>query len=85
MSVCRLALVVIRHVRELATFVVEGHLYATDDGRQFYVFTAGDATMWSAAEVGHNSSRFGRYLVASAESRAACVDRLTAVLEASGS
>ncbi|MGE0363751.1 MAG: hypothetical protein AB7R67_23780 [Vicinamibacterales bacterium] len=69
----------LRHVEQVPTFVVEGHLYESNDGRQFYVFTAGDGSVWTATEP--EGRNVGRYLVGAASSRSECVNKLARVLE----
>jgi len=70
----------LRHVeqagpRSAFAFEVEGHVYEVDDGRRFYVFTAGEGTVWDAREVAPGGG-LGPYLVRSAEGREACVRQL---------
>lgn len=81
MSAGRVARVKLHHVQQVPTFTVEGHLYETDNGRRrFYVFTAGDGSVWSATEPEPNRS-LGKYLVRFASSRSECVKQLARVLE----
>jgi hypothetical protein len=80
MSADRVAPVKLHHVEQVPTFIVEGHLYESDDGRRFYVFTAGDGSVWSATEPEANRS-LGNYLVRLASSKNDCLAQLARVLE----
>ena len=79
MTADRVAAVELRHVEQIPTFVVEGHLYESKDGRQFYVFTAGDGSSWCATQP--DGRNIGRYVVPHAPTRAACVKQLARFLE----
>ena len=71
----------VRHVEAVPTFVVEGHLYETaDQSRRFYVFTAGDGSVWSATEPRPDERGVGRYLVRAAPDRESCVKQLQRAL-----
>jgi hypothetical protein len=70
----------LRHVeqtgpRSAFAFEVEGHVYEVDDGRRFYVFTAGDGSMWDACDVAPGGG-LGPYIVQGAEGHQACVRQL---------
>lgn len=73
--------VTVRHVEAVSTFVVEGHLYeSADQSRRFYVFTAGDGSVWSATEPRPDERGVGRYLVRAAPDRESCVKKLERAL-----
>jgi hypothetical protein len=71
----------LRQLETVPSFHVEGYLYETADGaRQFYVFTAGDGTVWSATEPDADRRAVGRYLVRVAPDHQTCVRLLAQAL-----
>jgi hypothetical protein len=70
---------VLEHVQQETSFVLEGHRYRDDRGRDFFVFTAGNGSVWSAAAV-NSEGTFGDFLVRAADSRVDCVQQLESAL-----
>ena len=75
------AIVPLQHVRRQDGFLAEGHLYAHGE-RFFLVFTAGDRRTWDACVSDVTGGHMADYLVRSAPSRDACVERLQHALDA---